>query len=488
MTRSEERPNLQIVPMLAHETVYVGVDIGKHKHVAGFVSKTLLQRHGRFEACPAFTFEQSREGFRALIERIQSLVPLTQVYLILEHTGHYHRALEQYLLEMDITVYRIHVQKRPAGLMKTDKRDALGLANTLYSQLELGVQMSDKTQLVRQAVPPTETAAQLRGLTRHRYELSQESTQRRNKLTSICDEVFPEFTQLFKDPNREVALTIREKFPTPQAIVTADMSSLREVRSSRHPSDDTSVLQRGRHPSDAKLLELQQLASQSIGTKDHGRLRGLVFEQKQLIIELRLIQQHILQLDSEIESIVEHSREGQILTSMGIGSISAATIIATIGTIANFEKPSELRSYFGWAPVEDQTGISRDRASLTPRGSRVMKRTMYLIVWQVLRHHDSEWAKLYERLVPRMCPYDERRQVYVGRGKVIGRVAGQLIGMIYALLKKDLELLSSLAPGEKPPEPMLYDPEVHRRHRAGEYRSLKPGTRPRSLIHQLPKP
>jgi len=461
--------------MLAHETVYVGVDIGKHKHVAGFVSKTLLHRHGRFEACPAFTFEQSREGFRSLIERIPSFVPLTQVYLILEHTGHYHRALEQYLLELEITVYRIHVQKRPAGLMKTDKRDALGLANTLYSQLELGVQVSDKTQVVRQAIPPTETAAQLRGLTRHRYELSQESTQRRNKLTSICDEVFPEFTQLFKDPNREVALAIREKFPTPQAIVTASMSSLREVRRSRHPSD-------------ANLLELQHLASQSIGTKDHGRLRGLVFEQTQLIPELRLIQQHILQLDTEIESIVERSREGQILTSMGIGSISAATIIATIGTIANFEKPSELRSYFGWAPVEDQTGISRDRARLTPRGSRVMKRTMYLIVWQVLRHHDSEWAKLYERLVPRMCPYDERRQAYVGRGKVIGRVAGQLIGMMYALLKKDLELLSRLVPGEKPPEPMLYDPEIHRRHRAGEYSSLKPGTRPRSLIHQLPKP
>lgn len=114
-TKYEGRPNLQVVPMLAHETVYVGGDIGKHKHVAGFVSKTLLERHGRFEACPAFTFEQSREGFRALIERIQSLAPLTQISLIFEHTGHYHRALEQYLLELDLTVYRIPVQKRPAG-------------------------------------------------------------------------------------------------------------------------------------------------------------------------------------------------------------------------------------------------------------------------------------------------------------------------------------------------------------------------------------
>lgn len=55
-------------------------------------------------------------------------------------------------------------------MMKTDKRDALGLANTLYNQLALGVQVMDKTQLVRRAVPPTPAAAQLKGFIRHRYE------------------------------------------------------------------------------------------------------------------------------------------------------------------------------------------------------------------------------------------------------------------------------------------------------------------------------
>src|SRR5215467_551165 len=115
-SRLKTPPELHTLPQLLHESLYVGIDIGKMRHVAGFVSKTLLARHERFEACPAFLFEQSREGFRSLIERIQSLAPLEQVYAILEHTGHYHRALEQYLLELDITVYRIHVQKRPAGL------------------------------------------------------------------------------------------------------------------------------------------------------------------------------------------------------------------------------------------------------------------------------------------------------------------------------------------------------------------------------------
>ena len=136
--RSSAHPDLVAIPQLAHETLYVGVDVGKFRHVAGFLSRTLLARHQRFEGCPTLTFEQSREGFRALVDRIRELVPIEQATILLEYTGHYHKNLEQYLLELDMTVYRIHVQERPKGMMKTDKRDALGLANRLYSQLELG--------------------------------------------------------------------------------------------------------------------------------------------------------------------------------------------------------------------------------------------------------------------------------------------------------------------------------------------------------------
>lgn len=84
------RPDLVPVPMLLHESLYVGIDIGKAKHVAGFVSITLLERHQRFEACPALVVENSREGFRTLIDRMRSYVPLEQVFVLMEHTGHYH--------------------------------------------------------------------------------------------------------------------------------------------------------------------------------------------------------------------------------------------------------------------------------------------------------------------------------------------------------------------------------------------------------------
>jgi hypothetical protein len=85
---------------------------------------------------------------------------------------------------------------------------------------------------------------------RHRYELVNESTQRKNKLTAICDELFPEFTHVFKNPNLPIALDLREQFPTPQAVATASLPQLRQVRKRNHPSE-------------AELARLQSLAAAS---------------------------------------------------------------------------------------------------------------------------------------------------------------------------------------------------------------------------------
>jgi hypothetical protein len=126
----------------------------------------------------------------------------------------------------------------------------------------------------------------------------------------VSDEVFPELVLIFKNPNQPTALTIRERFPTPAALATASLSALQEARG------------KTRHLSDVKLLDLQRLAAQSIGIKDVPRQRGLLIEQTQPIRELRLLQEHISELEKEITAIVEQSREGQIVQSAADWSYS----------------------------------------------------------------------------------------------------------------------------------------------------------------------
>lgn len=198
-------------------------------------------------------------------------------------------------------------------------------------------------------------------------------------------------------------------------------------------------------------------------------------EQKQLIRELNVIAEHLGQFETEMAQVVANCREGAILTSIpGIGPQAAATLIAMIGNIANFEHASQLKSYVGWVPKVAQSGSSLDWTRLSPRGVRQSKQTMYLIVWRAIQW-DAEWKAMYERLIARKCRWDERSRRLIGREKVIGRLAGQMTCVIYTLLKKDQELLAHMAPGKELPPPALYDPEIHRQHRIGQYQPSRLG-------------
>ena len=92
-TKINAQRKLTSLPLLPQETLYVGVDIGKLRHVAGFLSRTLLARHERFEGCPTFAFEQSREGFRSFVDRLREYVPLEQAMVLLEQKATIPRSL-----------------------------------------------------------------------------------------------------------------------------------------------------------------------------------------------------------------------------------------------------------------------------------------------------------------------------------------------------------------------------------------------------------
>lgn len=65
-----------------------------------------------------------------------------------------------------------------------------------------------------------------------------------------------------------------------------------------------------------------------------------------LIKELRLIEDHLEQLEEEICQIVEQCREGKILLSIPpIHPLAAATILTGIGHIGNFEDAGHLKAY-----------------------------------------------------------------------------------------------------------------------------------------------
>lgn len=439
------RPALAPAP-----SFFIGIDVGKHSHVAGFVSATLLKER-RFEQCPVVPFENSRTGIAKLLARVKEHAQPSQCAVLVESTGHYHRALVERLFDEGFHVYEVAIrQKRVNGLNKTDKYDALRLANQLYAQLSLGLQVAEKSQQVRRFEPPTEAAVQLQGLMRRRYELAQSITRCKNKLTAICDELFPEFTVVFRDPNALIALDMRYHFPVPSVVASASL-------------DELAVIKHGHQPSTQKLEKLQELARLSIGVTATARVAALVIEQSQLIESVQLLRAQLELLDRKIETLVSESREGKILLSLPlVGPIHAGTILAAIGNIRNFSDMAALRKFCGWAPQSTQTGVTFDRSNMGKTGSRPLRQTFFLLTMSAISSQkETVWSKLYQRLLPVKCAYDARTGTYKGRMRVVGRVAGQMIGVVYTLLRQDADLVDSLEPGQLLPEPQLYDPEVH---------------------------
>lgn len=427
--------------------LYVGIDIGKAKHYVAFVSAPLLRKNRKFANCPAFDITNDRSGFECLVKKMGELSRLEKCICVVERTGHYGTVLIEFLRSRNVVVYEIHVQDTQ-NKNKTDKADALRLANALYNQIALGAQPEDDHDVIQQRQPPTTTALRLKGLVQRRRELITDSTRRRNRLTAIYDQLFPEFALVFKDINCPIALRLRAQFPTPAAIAVASDAAL---LSCLHKTF-------GR----AKLARLKELAEQSIGIVNDVRVHSLVNEQSQLITELHLFQEHIEIVDGDIRRAVEASREGRILLSFGemMTPSLAGAILAILGNIRNFETASKLRAYFGWSPKRRQSGTTVDSVSLDRGGNKFARHTVYLLAWRAIQ--GDIWGPLYHRLVQTKCPYDPRLKRYRGKNKVMGRIAGQIIGVIFVLLKQDANILDALMPGQIPPEPILYD-HMHRK-------------------------
>ncbi len=431
------------------EHLYIGVDVGKTSHTIALYSPALLATNKRYEKCPTKSIPNTHTGFSDLLTLIKQYTDPVACHVLLERTGHYGFALEQYLAEHDITLYRIMAQKRYAA-NKNDKKDSQALGIMLYNQIELHTPIVNPHDRVRPLRAPLPEAQLLRGMVRHRAELVQERAQRENKMISISDELFPEMASFYSDMNSPSAITLRERFPTPESLCNASIDELCATRARYQPSRE-------------KLALLQQAARETIGLRDEHRRVALLMEQKQLIREWRLLTSHINELEEYITAIVQESRAGRILTSfVGVSPVQAATLLAHIGSIDNFESVASLRNYMGWAPRQSQTGTSFDRMYLDKGGNRLLKSTMYFITINAVKY-DPTWKALCERLVRRKCDFDERTGKYRGRKKVYGRVAGQIISLMFTLLKRDADLLRSWqGPGE-PPEPTLYDPAIHAR-------------------------
>jgi len=330
--------------------VYVGIDVASEKHDC-----CILGSDGNL--LNEFTFSNDRSGFNQFITAVSGSCDkhgFENVRVGLESTGHFSTNITNFLLAKHLSVktfnpLQVNMLRKAQSLRKTktDKSDARFLAQLLFS---------DDSKPYAQ---PLYYISELKTLTRSRHRLVEMRSKLKVSIHRLVTILFPELPNTVWSVNQKSTYALLSEFPTASSIAEAHLTRL------------TNILQessRGKYGRD-KALEIRELAKQSIGF--NSRAAGL--ELRQAIRLVQNLQNEISWLEAEIKSVMLEI-DSPILTIPGVGFILGAIILAEIGNIENFDKPSKLLKFAGLEPSVYESG--KYKATNTPmvkRGSKYLR-------------------------------------------------------------------------------------------------------------------
>ena len=239
----------QVSPL---DRIGVGIDTARYGHRVSFL------RPDRQAAAKPMTVLESRAGYQALHERLQQLHqlhPQAHFHIRIDAAGQYAANLERFLrgLGLPITL-SIGEPKRNKDYQKahfpkrtTDDTESQAMARFAV------VEQPDATPA------PATSMLLLREVVGRLQAQVKQTTQAKNRLHNLMARVFPEFATLTDDIAAGWVLRLLKKYPTPDRIVAARLTSLEKIPNL--PSK--------------KAEELQKAAGQSVAapstTKSTGR-------------------------------------------------------------------------------------------------------------------------------------------------------------------------------------------------------------------------
>lgn len=345
---------------------FAGIDIASETHVvAGVDEKSEV-------VVKPTPFAEDASGYAKLFGLLGAPA---EVLVAMEATGHYWKNLFAALAAQGYTVALINPLRthrfaaEDLERTKTDAIDALGIARFAAQKRPAATRLPDSA------------TEELRELVRLRDRLMQDFGDRLRQLHRLVDLGFPEFTRYVKTLDSELASSILHDYPTAQAFQGISAKRLAQLRYD------------GRHKVGPELArELIEAAQRSVGRHHSEPYRIQV---RYTCEDLDTLRRRLRALDRDIDTKLTEHEVGSLLTSIeGIGSQTAARLIATLGNPADFRNAGALASYVGVIPGLKQSGKNRNtRASLTPIGNAQLRAALWMPTLTAVRR--NPWLRAH---------------------------------------------------------------------------------------------
>ena len=349
---------------------FAGIDIASETHVVAIVNA-----EGGVEV-KATAFTEDAAGY----EKVLALLgPANEVLIAMEATGHYWKNLFAVLAAGGHSVALLNPLRTPrfAGVdlerTKTDAIDALGIARFAAQK------RPSPTRL------PDALTEELRELVHLRERLLQDFGDRVRQLHRLVDLGFPEFTRYVRTLDSELASAILRDYPTAAAFRGVPVRRLAVLRYD------------GRHHVGLDLARtLIDAARRSVGQHHSATYRLQI---RYACDDLDTLRRRLRDLDRDIDGKLREHEVGRLLTTIdGIGTNTAAYVIATVGDPARFRSASALAAYVGTIPALKQSGKRQfARAAVTPIGNARLRAALWMPTLTAVRN--NPWLRAhYQRL------------------------------------------------------------------------------------------
>ncbi|MTT33351.1 IS110 family transposase [Terrilactibacillus sp. BCM23-1] len=348
------------ISQITEETLIIGVDIAKHKHVAR------AQDFRGIDLSKRLVFKSHLDGFQTLIKWGNELMKRHQkskVIVGMEPTGHYWMTLAYYLKAHDIkvvTVNPMHVKKSKElddnSPTKNDTKDAKVIA-----QLIKDGRYSEPTL-------PEDIYAELRQGIKLYDQLIQDRNAVKAKVHNWLDRYFPEFLTVFKDWEGNAALQVLRMSLLPQDIVVMKDEDI--------------------------LFEIKKVAKRAVGLKRIQRLKSAAKQSVGLTIgsrfakeELRFLTEQYDDLSERIDRLAKELCE-MVLTIpgakemsdiKGIGLMTVVGFFAEVGDLSQYDHPRQLLKLAGLNLRKNESGKHKGQTTITKRGRKRLRALLFRV-------------------------------------------------------------------------------------------------------------
>lgn len=383
---------------------YLGIDIAKNTHVA-----SLIDEKGK-NIFKGFSFSNSIDGGKSLLEIIKKHVDFSDVTVGMEATGHYWLSIYSFLYDYDF--HSIHVINpiqtdgwRKGTEIRKRKNDIID--SVLIADL---IRYGDfvETSL------SNEDLFSLRNICRMRNYLVQSTGDLKRKIICVLDQVFPEYQSIFSNTFGTTSKQLLLDFSSPADFEELSVDVLTETL-------ETLSRKKIGQSTAEKLINS---AKNSFGVTFSRE--SFTFQLKLLIEQIKFIEGQIKDCETKIKELMEKINS-PITTIPGIGTVLGAVILSEFGDINRFDKPSQLVAYAGIDATVSQSGEYEDSHNvMSKRGSPYLRKALFQAA--LVASNSDPVLKAY---------YQKKRAEGKHHKTCIGAVARKLCNIIYAVLKND---------------------------------------------------